>query len=521
MIQKIKTLLVNNGKIIPQRCNISFLKKHNIYEFINNSFNDSYSLSEKIYCIIYDLTERKTCKICGNDIKFNHGYGIFCSRKCSNSDINVLNKNKLGVSKSLKKAYSIHGDEIKNKRNNTLKERYGEDVLSPFGLTKVKIKIETHMIQKYGVKNIFYLDKYRSNGRKISIDKSILRNKMFGYDIEYIDKNLIKIHNLCKIHGDVIMKNNDFYNRTYKNRNDIQCVLCNPINSFSSFELKFEELLQTLNITNYLRNYKKLIKPFEVDFYFPDYNLAIELNGVYWHSEIYKDKNYHKIKTDLCESKNVRLLQIWEDDFYNKYEIIESMIKHIFKLNNISIYARKCKIKEISSYDYVSFLIENHLQGKINSSIRLGLFKENELVAIMGFGKLRISLGKKSLNDTYELHRFCIKKNYNVVGGASKLMAYFDNNIKYNKLISYAKRDISNGAIYNKLGFSFVKKCEPGYYWLIDGCRKHRFNYRKDKICTNENKNKTEIQIMHDNGYLRCYDSGNLLYEKIKNNYIN
>jgi hypothetical protein len=132
----------------------------------------------------------------------------------------------------------------------------------------------------------------------------------------------------------------------------------------------------------------------------------------------------------------------------------------------------------------------------------------------MGFGKLRLPLGKRHSENTYELHRFCVKKNYNVVGSASKLMAYFDHNIKYEKLISYAKRDNSSGNIYEILGFKLVKVCEPGYYWLIDGERKHRFNYRKDKICTDENKDKTEIQIMHEKGYIRCFDSGNLLYEK-------
>jgi very-short-patch-repair endonuclease/endogenous inhibitor of DNA gyrase (YacG/DUF329 family) len=294
------------------------------------------------------LSERKHCKTCGADIKFNHTYTTFCSRKCSNADPEILMKNKIGVSKSLKKAYENRGDEIKQKRNNTLKKRYGEEVSSPFELADIKNKIENTLLEKYGVKNIFYLKEYRSNGRQVSEDKSIIRNKLFGYDIEYIDKNLIKIHNLCKIHGDVIMKANDFYNRTYRDRKDIQCVLCNPIGSYSSFELKFEELIKKLNITNYHKNYKKLISPLEVDFYFPDYNLAIELNGVYWHSELYKDKNYHKQKVDLCESNGVRLIQIWEDDFYNKREIIESMIKHIFKLNDKTIYARQCTIKEIS-----------------------------------------------------------------------------------------------------------------------------------------------------------------------------
>jgi len=515
MQEKIKDLLTYNGKIIPQRCNLHFIGKYpDVYDYIMQSFDESYSLQEKIYCIVNSIPKRPTCKTCGKEIKFNHGYANFCSRKCSNSNEDVLKKISNGVSISLKKAYNERGSEIKHKRNETFKIKYNQDVTSPFMLPEVKNKIENTLIKKYGVKNIFYLKEYRSNGRQVSQDKSLLRNKIFGYDIEYLDKNLIKIKNLCKIHGDVTMNANDFYNRTYRDRNDIQCILCNPIHSFSSFELKFEELLKELNITNYFKNTKTLIDPYEIDFYFPEYSLAIELNGVYWHSEIYKDKMYHKLKCELCESKNIRLIQIWEDDFYNKYDIIKSMLTHVFKLKEDTIYARKCTVKEISSSEYVSFLKENHLQGKVNSSIRLGLIHNNEIVAVMGFGKIRLPLKRKSEGKNYELHRFCIKKYLNIPGAASKLMHYFDHHFTYDKLISYVKRDISNGNVYEKMGFKLTKICDPGYYWVVNNKREYRFNYRKNKICTSETKDKTEIEIMHENGYVRCFDSGNLLYEK-------
>lgn len=102
-----------------------------------------------------------------------------------------------------------------------------------------------------------------------------------------------------------------------------------------------------------------------------------------------------------------------------------------------------------------------------------------------------------------------------VVGGASKLFKYFTKKHKYNSIISYAKRDYSNGNLYRKLGFSEVKVTEPGYYWVIDGIRKHRFNYRKDRIVTKYNKHKSAIKIMHDKGYFRCFDSGNLKFVKM------
>ena len=80
----------------------------------------------------------------------------------------------------------------------------------------------------------------------------------------------------------------------------------------------------------------------------------------------------------------------------------------------MEIYARKCKIIEISSKTYREFLSINHIQGEINSSIRYGLIYENKIVSVMGFGKLRSSLGSKSTKNIFELQRFCTKINTHI-----------------------------------------------------------------------------------------------------------
>lgn len=516
MVEELKRhVLKGDGKFIPQRINEKYLKKHGLYDYVSNSFDTTYTLFEKIYCLVNNLDKRKTCKICGNEIKFNHGYANYCSRKCSNKDTDVKNKIRKSVSKSLKNAYKEKGDEIKEKRSKTLFKIYGEKTNSPFGVRSIQKEIKQTNIKKFGVENIFYLKKYRYGGRKISQERSIKKNKIRGYDVEYLDKNIIKVKNYCKIHGDVTMNVVDFYNRTFRDRKGIKCPICNPIKSFSSLELEIENILNEFKISNYIKNTKKVIPPYEIDFYFSEYNLAIECNGIYWHSELYKSKNYHKLKTDLCRGKDIQLLHIWEDDLYEKYDIIKSMLKNKFNLNYRKIYARKCELKIINSQLYKNFLIENHIQGKINSSIKYGLFYENEIVAVMGFGKLRRSLGSTHKENDFELHRFCTKKDYNIIGGASKLLNHFEKNNNYKNIFTYAKKDYSNGKLYEKLGFTFEKECNPGYYWIENGKRKHRFNFRKDKIVNENNKHLTEIEIMHQNGYLRCFDSGNLKYKKI------
>lgn len=514
MVDIIKDLLSReNGKLIPQRINEKYLKKQGLFNFICNSFDDTYSIEEKIYCIIHNLSERKKCKFCNTPLKFKHGYSTFCSRKCSNNDPEILEKNKMGVSKTLKHLYSLYGDEIKEKRSNSLYKKYGVKVSSPFKIKEIQDSNKQILLNKYGVENMFYLSKFRSKGGDISRNKSIHLNHLRGYDIEYLEKGFVKIKSGCKIHGDIELDTTNFYNRYCRNRESIACPMCNPISSFSSLETQFENILKELKIIDFNKNNKSIISPYELDFYFPSHKIAIELNGVYWHSEIYKDSNYHKLKSDLCAKKGIQLIHIWEDDFYDKQDLLISMLKYKFNLCDHKIFARNCEIKDISSKTYRDFLYTNHIQGEINSSIRYGLFFKNELLAIMGFGKLRSSLGSKYLEKIYELQRFCVKQNNQIIGGASKLFEHFKRNVEFKKIITYAKRDYSLGNLYKKLGFKLINVCNPGFYWLIEGKRKHRYNYRKDQISNIDNKHLTSIEIMHNKGHIRCFDSGNFKFE--------
>jgi len=135
----------------------------------------------------------------------------------------------------------------------------------------------------------------------------------------------------------------------------------------------------------------------------------------------------------------------------------------------------------------------------------------------MTFGNRRISMGKKTTNENeYELLRYCNKLNTNVVGGASKLFKYFLKNYNLSEIITYADRTHSKGKLYEMLGFTYIGKTQPNYYYIINGIRKHRFNFRKDLLVKQGfDKNKTEHQIMIDRKIYRIYDSGNLKYKLI------
>ena len=133
----------------------------------------------------------------------------------------------------------------------------------------------------------------------------------------------------------------------------------------------------------------------------------------------------------------------------------------------------------------------------------------------MTFGKQRKCLGSKSIEGTYELYRLCSLSGYTIVGGASKLLKYFIDNYKPNKIITYCSNDISDGNVYEKIGFHFVSECGQGYCYIHNktGERKNRFALRKSVV--DDKSGRTEEEINYSNGWLKCYDTGNKKYEII------
>lgn len=256
----------------------------------------------------------------------------------------------------------------------------------------------------------------------------------------------------------------------------------------------------------------------ELDIFIPEKKLAIEYNGLYWHSEKFKDKKYHQEKRRLCESKGIKLLQIFEDEWLLKKEIVKSRLINEIGGNTTKIYARNCVIREVNSKDSNKFLEINHIQGKLNSRIRLGLYYKDELVSLMTFGGLRKNLGQHSKEGSYELLRFCSKLNINVAGGASKLNSYFEKTFKPKETISYADLRWSSGKVYYNLGFKLEHTTEPNYFYTKGITRENRFNYRKSELIKKGfDKNKTEREIMLELGYNRIYDAGALKFIKLFN----
>ena len=422
------------------------------------------------------------------------------------------------IKKIKKTKLKKHGDENYvnvEKMKQTKFEKYGD----PGYVNPEKYK--QTCLEKYGVENYTQSEEYKKKIVVNSLNKHdrTSPNQIHFKNFENLNEEFVR-QNFISDSRFLIDDFEKYFNIICRNTSLNYKKLYNIIEPNKSNICKTQQLIfDSINIENKIFNDRHLGK--ELDIYIPDYNLAIEYDGLMYHSEGYSDysmfkntdKNYHLKKTKLCLENNIQLFHIFEGEDLGLWL---SMINSKLGLNN-KIFARKCIIKELKSKETIGFLNENHLQGFCQAKINVGLFYEDKLVSVMTFSKPRFN--KKY---EYELIRFASKRNYTVVGGASKLWKYFVNKYNPNSVITYANRRFSNGDLYYKLGFNFIEKTQPNYFYFKTNDRKlyNRIKFQKKNlknILEAYDENLSEAENMFNNDYRRIYDCGNLKFEWIKN----
>ncbi len=395
----------------------------------------------------------------------------------------------------------IKKDILKIIRNNDKKSL--EEIISNYSTLKELTEyLGCKYITFYKILKHFNLDLPTFTDPKIIKNINSIKNNYIDYKIEFSnDQHFTMIHNKCGNEFSVSKQIAYLYNK--KDKKDLLCPYC--FNKFkrSSPENDISNFLESLNL-QIIKNHK--IDGKEIDILIPKYNIAVEFNGLYWHSDIFKDKYLHQEKYLKCKNNGIQLLTIFEDEWYSKQQIIKNMLLH--KLHHIKdkIYARNTTISEIDNITYKNFLELNHIQGYIPSKFKYGLIYDNSLVGVLGLSRPNISSGYKN-SSLLEIKRFATSKA--IIGGFSKLLKHHlksDNRT----IITYSDLRYGNGNVYLNNGFSFEKMTEPNYFWTKGQYRIHRYNFTKHKLIEKypQYKDLTENEIMRILKYNKIYDCG-------------
>lgn len=424
---------------------------------------------------------------------------------------------------------TLQAEGVQEKIKDTLLDKYGVD--HPLRSDEIKDKVRATNLGRYGVaspaQNAEIMEKTkRTNLERYGVEYPVLdptvQNKIrMSFKQNYWEIYVLKLEKK-KIKP---LFDKDFYLEN-ETGFTFQCFNCKT--SFVSDETnpqrvrctcthyrsqQEDEILSWLEPIAKVEPNKRFFESgkyeFEVDIWLEEFNLGIDFHGLYWHSDLFKDRSYHQRKSQFFSQKGIVLVQIFENEWKYKQDIVKSIILNKLGCVGSKIYARQCKIREISNTEAKLFLIANHLQANCPSSVRIGLYYKEELVSLATFGKSRYR------SDTeYELLRFVNKTNTSITGGFGRIVAYFCKNYS-TSLISYVDLRYFDGRIYLKNGFECIGTSKPNYFYFKSNdlellsriqFQKHKL---KDKLSIFDPQ-LSEYENMLQNGYLRIFDAGNL-----------
>ena len=354
-------------------------------------------------------------------------------------------------------------EEVREKAKETCKEKYG----GGYGRTQ---EYKDRMIEKFGVENNFQREEIKEKSKQTMIEKygvdSLMKIPEFAKMIQEksiktkLEKGMIKIHEGKTIEEwakQIGFSRSHFNGLVNKFGWDI-AVSMTP--KMSSLELRMKNILDRNNI--------EYEQQFRVERKFADFrvgNVLIECDGLYFHSELFKEKNYHKEKRELYIEHGFSPLFFREDEIRDKEHIVESIILN--KLGRSErIFARKCEVVELDNNESNEFLEENHLMGKGRGKT-LGLKYNGHIVSVM-----RICLRRKDKGE-YEVSRFCNKAYKSVIGGYSKLLKAFG---KFPKLFSFTDLRYGTGEHLENLGFSKIGG-DTSFKWTDGNISYHRMKF--------------------------------------------
>ena len=496
----------NNSPLVKQKYIDSCLSRYGV-----TSTNKLENVKEK---------KKQTCLT-------NFGVEYGPQNKEIQARIKNTNIEKYGFSISLKNA------KIKEKSKKSLLEHYGVD--SPLKSKVIQNKIKEFCLKKHGVEHQFQSDYIKNKiidtnikkyGKQHVLQVEKIRDKCNKTKYKNTYSKLCSYTHVIPLFTEEEFTGIGYYDNLYKWKCAVcgnifenyikshipRCLICDPIlSNTSNKEREVQGWLSSLLPIECNKRFYFDNNHYELDVFIESSNMGVEFDGIYWHSELAgKGKSYHINKNKVFNSIGINIIHIYENEWVLKQDIVKSIILNRLNLIKNKIYARKCSIKSISQTDYNVFLENNHIQGVVTSKYRYGLYYNNEMVSVIGFGKSRFK------HDEVELIRFCCLKNVVVVGAFSRLVAFF-RNFNVGPIVTYCDVRYFNAVGYEKVGFKKIGQTNPSYHYFKSNDNTlelfNRMQFQKHKLKEKlkiYNENLTEWENMQLNGYNRIWDCGQI-----------
>jgi hypothetical protein len=402
-----------------------------------------------------------------------------------------------GNLKSWQTGLTAECDQRLKSMSETKRTKFAIGSISPWnkGLSKDSSEILCRAAKK--ISNAYNA---REVGKRLPHAEIELRLEALGFELlssdDYRSRKGSHLSVLCKNCGGIQQRTLYSIESTHK------CFVCCPKETTGHLEIV--EFIRSLG-HDVISNDRNIIQPLELDIVVPSHKLSIEFNGLYWHSEIHRGKNYHVSKTQAAESAGYRLMHVFEDDWRDRRDIIESMIKHRLDHPQKRVGARSCEIVRISSPERVKFFKLSHIDGDAKAASAWGLVHDGELLACLSVRRP----GHKKWAKRWEVARFAVRPNISVPGALSRLSAAAlkeAHSKGLDGLVSYVDTRYGDGHGYLSSGYTLHSRTGPTFWWTDFNDRFNRFNYRADPT-----RGMSEAQVAEKAGVYKLWGCDQLV----------
>lgn len=312
-----------------------------------------------------------------------------------------------------------------------------------------------------------------------------------------------KIRVICPVHG-------EFQQAAWSHLSGVGCPSCGAYTP--AWETELKKFLEGLGFIPTMS--APVLGGREIDLYLQDLRFGVELHGLRWHTTRTRDKDYHRTKWETAEKAGIRLIQIFEDEWHDKKQIILDRLSAMLGCGQ-RFDARKCTVEILETAQAKDFLNRTHTQGAGAASLYYGLRFQGEIVAVASFGKARTGGMTSVTNDgSWEVIRYASIGR--VRGGFGRLFKRFLGDVSPTLVISYCDLRYGDGKLYQATDFVLDGVTEPDYWWVPNGKieRIPRYVTQKHKIKDHPvlgafySPDKTEAQVCADAGWERIYGVG-------------
>lgn len=388
-------------------------------------------------------------------------------------------------------------DEIMSKTKQTWIDNTGVD--NPMKLDEVKEKAKQTNLERRGVEWVPQDPNVQNKARQTHVSRVIgkINEKLNEAELELINEfvnitNLIEVK--CKKCNYVFETAIDYVFHDYG-----KCPKCYPKNtSFNEREIReyVESLLPNEKI---IFNDRKILNGKEIDILIPNKRIAIEHNGIYWHSEkAGVTKGYHSGKTNSCKNQNYEMIHILEDEWLYKKSLVKNKLSYKLKKDEL-FYNNSRNISILEKEESKIFIIENDLYELQDFEYSIGIKFSEEILALITF-----DLSKD--NDLLIIKNFCVDPLYSP-RYFSDIIDHMINTLNVNRIIAKIDKRYFDFDFFPK--FKIINTLEETYSYYKCSCRLTR----NELIKQSRKAKLNEDEFANENGWFKIWDCGKNVLE--------